>query len=132
MATLISIIQLIAGIAGSLVALMSIVLFLQFRWPAAPMWGLKIFVSALATVFMFVGLLTLVAGMATNSIFISAVGIYVTLAYLVHFLIVTRPPVDGFERVFGAKWKSQIKPEQTKYFLPSPTVSNYLMFPNHA
>jgi acetyl esterase/lipase len=30
--------------------------------------------------------------------------------------------VDGFERVFGAKWKSQIKPEQTKYFLPSPTV----------
>jgi acetyl esterase/lipase len=122
MATLILIIQFIAGIAGSLAALLSVVLFRQFRWPAAAMWGLKVFTSAVSTVFMLVGLLTLVAGVATNSIFISVIGIYVTLIYLLHFLIVTRPPADGFERVFGGKWKSQIKPEKTKYFLPSPTV----------
>ncbi len=122
MATLILIIQLIVGIAGSMAALMSIVLFLQFRWPAVAMWGLKVFASAVSSVLMFVGVLTLVAGVATNSIFISAIGVYVTVIYLVHFLIVTRPPVDGFEKVFGAKWKNQIRPGQTKYFLPSATV----------
>ena len=122
MATLILIIQLIAGIAGSLAAVTSIVLFLQFRWPAAAMWGLKVFASAGSSVFMFVGLLTLVAGLATNSIYISAIGIYVALVYLVHFLRITRRPTNEFEKAFGANWKSQIKPEQTRYFLPSSTV----------
>jgi len=37
MATLISITQFIAGIAGCLAAVMSIVLFLHFRWPAGAM-----------------------------------------------------------------------------------------------
>ena len=108
MATLILIIQLIAGIAGSLAALISIVLFLRFRWPAAAMWGLKVCASAVSSVFMLVGLLTLVAGVATNSIFICAIGIYVTLIYFVHFLVVTRTPADGFKRVFGTKWKNQL------------------------
>lgn len=122
MATLILIIQFIASIAGSLAALMSIVLFLQFRWPAAAMWGLKLFASALATVFMFVGILTLVAGVATNSIFICAVGAYVALVYLVHFFRVTRKAAGGFKKAFGPNWKRQIKRGQTKHFLPSPRV----------
>jgi acetyl esterase/lipase len=121
MATLITTIQFIAGTAGSLVALMSIVLFLQFRWPAAAMWGLKVFASALSSVFIFVGVLTLITGLVTNSIFICAVGAYVILIYLWHFLSVTRRP-HGFENVFGANWESKINPEQSKYFLASKAI----------
>ena len=122
MAALTSIIQFIAGIAGCLAAAISLVLFLRFRWPAAAMWGLKLFVSALSPVFMLVGIVTLVAGLATNSIFISIIGISATIVYLVHFVSVTRAPADGFESVFGIQWKNQIRPEQTKYFLRSRTV----------
>ena len=55
-----------------------------------PYVGPENFCFRVSSVFMFVGLLTLVAGLATNSIFISAVGTYVALVYLVHFLRVTR------------------------------------------
>lgn len=122
MAPLISIIQFVAGVAGCLALVMSVVLFLHFRWPAAAMWGLKLFVSALSSVLMLVGIVTLIAGLATNSIFISVVGLFATIVYLVHFLSVTRAPANGFESVFGAQWKNQIRPEQTKYFLLSRTV----------
>ena len=121
MATLISIIQFIAGIAGCLAVVMSIVLFLHFRWPAAAMWGLKLVVSALSSVLMLVGIGTLIVGLTTNSIFIDVVGLCATIVYFVHFWCVTRSP-DGFERVFGAEWKNQIRPEQKKYFLSSRTV----------
>lgn len=118
------VIQIIMGIASSLVALMSIVLFLQCRWPAVAMWGLKVFASALSPVFILVGLLTLVTGFATGSEFISVIGIYVTFIYFIHIISVTRPPgtASGFEQVFGLNWKNQIKPEQKKYFLSNRTV----------
>jgi len=122
MATLISIIQFIAGIAGCLAVVMSIVLFLHFRWPAAAMWGLKLFVSALSSVLMLVGIGTLIVGLTTNSIFIDVVGLCATIVYFVHFLCVTRSPADGFERVFGAEWKNQIRSEQKKYFKPDHCV----------
>jgi acetyl esterase/lipase len=119
-----SIIQIIAGIACSLVALMSIVLFLQFRWPKAAMWGLKIFSSALSPWFVLLGLISLIIGLITGSIFISAVGMYVVLIYIIHIVSVTRPPASasGFEQAFGSNWKSQIKPEQKTYFLSSRTI----------
>lgn len=120
MEIIILIIQIIAGIAGSLVALMSIVLFLQFRWPAAAMWGLKVFTSALSPLFVLIGSLALIIGLATSSAFISAIGIYTTIIYLVHLIRVTRPPdsASGFEHAFGLNWEKRIKGEQKKYFLP--------------
>jgi acetyl esterase/lipase len=121
MEIIISIIQIIAGIAGSLAALMSIVLFLQFRWPAAAMWGLKVFTSAVSPLFVLNGLLTLMIGLATSSVLISVTGIYTTVIYLVHVISVTRPPdsASGFEQAFGLNWKKRIKHTQKKYFLPS-------------
>jgi acetyl esterase/lipase len=118
------IIQIIAGIAGSLVALMSIVLFLQFRWPAAAMWGLKVFTSALSPLFLLVGLLTFITGLAADSVFISIIGIYVTLIYFIHIISVTRPPVSAsdFEKAFSLNWKNHIKLEQKIYFLSSRLV----------
>ena len=119
-----TIIQIIAGIVACLVALMSIVLFLQFRWPKAAMWGLKVFSSSLSPLFVLVGLLTLIIGLTTDSMFISAIGIYVALIYFIHIISVTRPPgsASGFEQAFGLNWKNKIKPGQKKYFLSSRTV----------
>src|SRR6187549_3959103 len=109
-----SIIQIIAGIAGSLAAMVSIVLFLQFRWPNAAVWGLKIFSSAFSPVFVLVGLLTFITGFATGSVFISVVGIYVVFIYVLHIIRITRPPASesSFEQAFGLNWKKQIKPWQ--------------------
>lgn len=119
-----SIIQIIAVIAGSLAALMSIVLFLQFRWPAAAMWGLKVFTSALSPLFVLIGLLTFIIGFATDSMFIAIIGTYTIFIFIIHIISVTRPPAitSGFEKTFGLNWKSQIKPEQEKYFLSSRTI----------
>ncbi|HET9432137.1 MAG TPA: alpha/beta hydrolase, partial [Chitinophagaceae bacterium] len=121
MELVILIIHIIAGIVGTLVALMSIVLFLQFRWPAAAMWGLKVFTSALSPLFVLIGSITLIIGLATSSVFSSVIGICITIIYLIHIISVTRPPKSeiGFEHAFGLNWKKRIKGAQKKYFLPS-------------
>jgi len=115
-----SIIQIIVGFAGSLAALMSIVLFLQFRWPNAAMWGLKIFSSSLSPLFVLVGLLTFITGFETGSVFISVVGSYVTIIYFVHIISIAYSPglAKSFKHAFGSNWKNMIKPWQKKYFLP--------------
>lgn len=124
MEIIILIIQIIGGIVGSLVALISLVLFRQFRWPAAAMWGLKVFTSALSPLFVLVGSLTLIIGLATSSVFLSVIGIYITGIYLMHVISVTRPPdsASGFEHIFGLHWKKRIKGGQKKHFLPYRTV----------
>lgn len=113
------IIQLLGGIIGALLALISIPLFFPFRWPAPAMWGLKVCTSALSPVFMLAGLMILVIGVTTGSTAIAIAGAYVLLVYSIHFVSVTRPPTGEFERVFGTKWNKQIKPGQRKYFLSS-------------
>ena len=119
-----SIIQIITGIGCSVVALMSIVLFLQFRWPAAAMWGLKVFTSALSPLFVLVGLLTFIIGLVMDSIFIAIIGTYAAFIFIIHIISVTRPPnsTSGFEQAFGVNWKNRIRQEQKKYFLPSRIV----------
>jgi acetyl esterase/lipase len=115
-----SIIQIIVGLVGSLAVLMSIVLFLQFRWPNAAMWGLKIFSSSLSPLFVLVGLLTVITGFATGSVFISVVGSYITIVYFTHIIRITYSPglANSFRQVFGPNWKNRIKPWQKKHFLP--------------
>src|SRR6187200_544750 len=112
------IIQVITAIVCSMVAVMSIVLFLQFRWPAAVMWGSKVLISALSSLFALIGLLAFIIGVVTGSVFISVAGIYVTFIYLLHIISVTRSPgsASGFEQAFGFNWKNRIKPEQKNIF----------------
>ena len=129
MSIILFIMQVITGIAGLLIALVSITLFFPFRWPAAAMWGLKVCVSALSSVFMLVGLLILGVGIATNSIFLGALGIYVLLVYFIHFICVTRPPTAQFEKAFGIKWTKHIKPRQKKYFLSHRTILKLPVIP---
>lgn len=114
------IIQFVTGIVCSLVGVMSTVLFLRFRWPAAAMWGLKVLTSALSPLFSLIGLLTFFVGLATNSAFLIIIAIYVTVIYLIHVISVTRPPrpASGFEQAFGLNWKNKIKADQKKYFRP--------------
>ncbi len=120
MKVVILIIQIIAGLSGCLAALVSIPLFFSFRWPAAAMWGLKLYASALSPGLAFIGLLTTIVGLATGSFFISLVGIYVALIYAVHIFNITRPPVfsSNFDQAFGRDWEKKIPPEHRAYFLP--------------
>jgi acetyl esterase/lipase len=118
------IIQILVAVLGCLVALLSIPLFLQFRWPAAAMWILKVYVSALSPVFFWLGVVTALVGLTTGSVFTSAVGIYTALIFLIHIIRVTRPPdvTTGFEQAFGLNWQQRIYPEQKTYFLSGRTA----------
>lgn len=124
MNTLLSFIQIFVGVVAVLVALLSIVFFIHPRWPAVVIWGLKVSVSALSTVFIFIGLLIFITGFLTGTLFIVFIGAYITLIYLQHFIAVTRPPasLSSFGQAFGKNWKDQILPDQKKYFLPSRMI----------
>jgi acetyl esterase/lipase len=115
------IIQILAAVLGSLAALMSIPIFLRFQWPSPFSWLLKLFASALSHILFIVGLFSIIVGIATASVFISLVGLYVTVFFLIHIYRVTRPPdvASGFEKAFGVDWESGITAEQKKYFLPT-------------
>lgn len=121
---LVSALVLIVCTAAFPLALLSLVFFVKARWPAVTLWGLKVFVSSLSTVFSLIGLLTLMVGLASGKFFILMLGAYVTLVYLQHFIAVTRPPASasGFESAFGNNWKDQLPSDQKKYFLPHRTV----------
>ena len=118
---LISAIQVIVCIFGLLAVFLSILLFLQFRWPAAAMWGLKVFTSSLSPVFVLVGAAIFVTGLATGSLFIEVIGAYVILVYLVHYISVTRQPAGEFEKTFSNNWETTFKPGQKEYFLSHRT-----------
>src|SRR5688572_11013018 len=118
------IIQILAAIPGVLVALTSILLFTRLRWPAPIFWIAKLFASALSPLLLLTGALTTTAGLATGSIFISAIGIYNVLIFFIHIYRITRPidPRYGFEQAFGLHWEGRIDKALKKSFLPKRTV----------
>jgi hypothetical protein len=118
------IIQILAAVVGCLAALVSIPLFFRFRWPAAAMWGLKVYVSALSPVLALIGLITAIVGLVTGSTFISLLGIFVVFIFSFHLISITRPPdaSTSIEKAFGVQWENNIKPEQEAGFLPSRTT----------
>ncbi|HEU4902701.1 MAG TPA: alpha/beta hydrolase [Flavisolibacter sp.] len=117
---LIAILQILVAVAGCIAVLVSIPLFFAFRWPAAAMWGLKLFVSAVSPVFALVGVFTAMVGILTGSVFISFLGLAVVGIYVFHIISVTRPPAaaTGFDRAFGSGWENSISPQQKTYFFP--------------
>ena len=117
------ILQILATVLGSAVALLSVLLFLKLHWPTPFLWFTKLYASALSPVLAFVGVLVAFVGLITGSIFISLVGLYVSLIFLLHVYRVTRPPYskNGFEQAFGLGWERRITIEQKKYFLSTRT-----------
>ena len=118
------IIYTLATILGSLAALMSITIFVRLHWPSPILWILKLFASALSPLFFLIGLLSVIVGLASGSVLISLIGVYVGLFYFTHIFKVTRPPdvSNGFEQAFGVDWENSISMKQKKYFLPSRTI----------
>src|SRR6476660_4004972 len=92
MQTVILSVQILTAVIGCLAVVFSIPLFFAFRWPAAAMWGLKVYVYALSYVFVLLGVLSTLVGIITDSIFIGLLGLYTTVVYVVHIISVTRPP----------------------------------------
>lgn len=124
MSIIITIIQILAATIGCGALLVSIPLFFAFRWPAAAMWGIKLYGSALSPVLALVGIGVSLMGLATGSLFTGVVGLAVVLVYGLHWFRVTRPPSvkEGFERAFGWGWENKIATGQKAYFLPRRTA----------
>ncbi|WP_460912238.1 alpha/beta hydrolase fold domain-containing protein [Spirosoma areae] len=124
MEIIILVIQIFATILGCLAALMSIPIFLRLHWPAPVLWIVKLFVSALSTLLVLVGVLSVFVGLTTGSVFISLIGLYDVLIFSIHIVSVTRPPVfsSSFERTFGLNWKNRISTEQKNNFLPGRII----------
>ena len=129
---MISFLQIVTLVLASFSALMSIMLFLQLHWPAPALWFLKLYVAALSPLFALIGILSAIAGVTTGSVFISFIGIYIALVFLVHIFRVTRPPAFSvsFEQAFGLYWESIISAEQKNYFLPSRRIVRLPAVPN--
>ncbi len=126
------IIQILAGVTSCLAALMSILFFVQLRWPAPALWFLKLYTSALSPLLALIGVLGIIVGLTTGSVFISLIGIYDVLIFFIHIFRVTRPPdsSSSFKQAFGPQWESLISAEQKKYFLPSRTILKLPVVPN--
>ena len=124
--------QILVVVSGGLAALMSILLFLRLRWPAPALWFLKLFVSALSPLLALVGVLTTIIGLITDSVFITLIGIYDFLIFLIHIFRVTRPPdsTSNFEQTFGSNWENQIHTRQKNYFLPRRMIFRLPGVPN--
>jgi acetyl esterase/lipase len=118
------IIQILVAVLGTLAVLMSILIVLRLQWPAPVLWILKLFASALSQVLFVVGLFCTIIGVATGSVVISFIGIYVDLFFFIHIFRVTRPPAvsSGFEQAFGVDWESRISAEQKSDFLPKRII----------
>lgn len=117
-------IQILTTVLGCLAALMSIAIFLRLHWPAPALWIVKLFASALSPVFASIGALSIIVGVTTGSVYISLIGIYVSLFFFLHIYRITRPPnvSSGFEQAFGVNWESHISAEQKNCFLSIRTI----------
>jgi hypothetical protein len=127
-----SFLQFTAIVLASFSAIMGVLLFLRLSWPAPVLWFLKLYVSALSQLHVFIGVLATVVGLTTGSVLITLIGIYDILIFLIHIFIVTRPPCfsNNFEKAFGTHWESRISAEQKNYFLSSRTVLRLPAVPN--
>ena len=119
-----SVSQIFAIVSGFLAALLSIFILVQLHWPAPVLWIIKLLVSALSPLLVLIGLLSVVIGMTTGSVFIGLIGLYDVLFFLVHIFSVTRPPDSsgGFEAAFGLNWENRLSTEQKNCLLPSRII----------
>ncbi len=118
------ILQVLAVVSGSLAALWSMLIILRLQWPAPVLWILKLLAAALSPLFFGIGVLCILVGFATDSVFLGLIGLYDTLFYLIYVVRVTRSPniASGFEQAFGLNWESRIGAPQKKYFLSRRTI----------
>jgi acetyl esterase/lipase len=119
---LITIFSILIAVIGSVVALLSSVLFMRLRWPAPILWFVKLYTSALSPFLMLAGILTLIEGLVSGSVIISCIGIYDVLVYAIHIYRVSHHPVSlgSFEQAFGPDWEQRIPPQVKSHFLSKP------------
>jgi len=117
-------IQIFAMVAGTLSIILSVLLLLRLHWPAAALWFIKLYVSALSPLLALIGALTLMAGLMKGGMLIAFIGACVFSIYSIHIFRVTRPPDSsvGLEQAFGIRSVSLIRSGYKNYFLPRRTI----------
>jgi hypothetical protein len=71
-----SFVLVIVAVSGILSAIASFMLFIRLRWPAPVLGELKLLVSALAPMFVMIGLVNAFAGLYNGSLFMAITGLY--------------------------------------------------------
>ncbi len=118
------ILQVLAVVSGSMAAVMSMLIILRLQWPAPVLWILKLLTVAFSPLFFGIGVLCVLVGLATESVFLGIIGLYDGLFYLIYIIRVTRPPdvASGFEQAFGLNWENRLNAAQKEQLLPSRTI----------
>lgn len=118
------ILQIAAAAVGSLGAALSIPIFLQLHWPSPTLWLIKLFASAFSPILFLVGVLSVIIGLITYSLFHIWMGIYVALFFYIHIYRITHAPLESFglKHAFGANWESKLGAEQKIHFLSSRAI----------
>lgn len=80
-------------------------------------------VSAASPIFILIAGITVIIGIATDSIFLIAGGGAVLILNSIHFICVTLPPriSTGFEQAFGLGWEENIHAARKKFFIRTRT-----------
>lgn len=85
------ILRILALLACLIVVPGSILFFIPLRWPAAALFFIKLFTSAISPILTLVGGFILFAGIISDSLIISFLGLYVILVFLSHWVRLTSP-----------------------------------------
>lgn len=96
-----------------------LVLF-RLRQPTSfPLWGMKVFASALSPFLLLFGLLAAAIGWALDNPLLLILGVLGAALYAVHVRSVTQPPeaATDLDAAFGAQWADRIPAERKTRFL---------------
>ena len=117
--------QLVIFIIGCINLLMSVTILFRIKQPASPvLWIVKAVPTALSTILAFAGVLIVIVGVILSSPIVMITGGGSALIYLIHIVLVTRPPnpATGFEQAFGHSWQNSISQSNRAHFLTSRMV----------
>jgi len=117
---------IIAFVAGSISALMSLLLLFRFHWSSGGplLWMMKSFSSALAPFLFAAGMLCVGVGIIADSVTAIVVGSFSAVVFLIYLFRISALPnaSTGFEDSFGSDWKDHVPAEQKTKFLKRPAI----------
>ena len=120
-----SLLQIVIFIIGCINLLMGVAILFRIKQPASPvLWIVKAVPTALATILAFAGVMIVIIGVILSASIVMIIGGSSALIYLIHIVLVTRPPdpATGFEQAFGQSWQNSISQSSRVHFLTNRMV----------
>ena len=117
---------IIVFVAGSISALMSLLLLFRFHWSSGgpALWIVKSFSSALAPFFFAAGMSCAAIGIIAGSVAAIVLGSFSAVVFLIYLFRISALPKasSGFEKSLGSNWEDRLPVEQKTKFLKRPAT----------